>query len=108
MLRFGLGTEESNQRAQNALNEFWRFSGELFYTDETEQWAVKEGIAADVNLFKDKWTKTITALFEEANLKLPENAFMQTGGKNGLHTEHLGYILAEMQSLARALPNDKW
>ena len=108
VLRFGLGTEDSNQRAQQALNELWRFSGELFYTDETDQWAVKEGIGADVNMFKDKWTKTITSLFAEANLKLPENTFMQTGGKNGIHTEHLGYILAEMQSLARALPNDKW
>lgn len=108
VLRFGLGTEDSNQRAQQALNELWRFSGELFFTDETDQWAIKEGIGTNVNAFKDKWTKTITSLFSEANLKLPENTFMQSGGKNGIHTEHLGYILAEMQSLARALPNDKW
>ncbi len=108
VLRFGLGTEESNQRAQTALNELWRFSGELFYTDDTEAWALAQGIATDVNLFKDKWTKTITSLFEEANLQLPENAFMQSGGKNGLHTEHLGYLLAEMQSLASAMPNAKW
>ena len=108
VLRFGLGTEESNQRAQTALNELWRFSGELFYTDETEQWAIEQGIAIDINSFKDKWTNTITNLFAEANLILPENAFMQSGGKNGLHTEHLGYILAEMQSLARAFPTQKW
>ena len=108
VLRFGLGTEESNQRAQTALNELWRFSGELFYTDETEQECIKQGIAVDVNLFKDNWTKTITTLFTEANLKLPENTFMQTGGKNGIHTEHLGYLLAEMQSLARSMPNAKW
>ena len=107
VLRFGLGTEESNQRAQTALNELWRFSGELFYKDETDQWAINESIGTDVNLFKDKWTITLTSLFNEANLKLPDGVFMQTGGKNGVHTEHLGHILAEMQSLARALPNDK-
>ncbi len=108
VLRFGLGTEESNLRTQKALTELWRFSGELFFTDDTDVWAVKQGIGVDVNLFKDKWTNTINALFTEANLKLPETTFMQTGGKNGLHTEYLGYLLSEMQSLARALPNDKW
>lgn len=106
--RFGLGTEESNQRAQAALNELWRFSGELFYTDETEQFAIENGIGVNVESLKDKWLKTLTVLFEEANLKLPADAFMQFGGKNGLHTEHMGYLLAEMQSLARAHEGAKW
>lgn len=106
--RFGLGTEESNERAQAALNELWRFSGELFFTDETEKFAEENGIGVNINALKDKWTKTITTLFEEANLKIPADAFMQDGGKNGLHTEHLGYLLAEMQSLAKAHPEAKW
>jgi ring-1,2-phenylacetyl-CoA epoxidase subunit PaaC len=106
--RFGLGTEDSHHRAQTALNEFWRFSGELFDVDETDTWAVENKIGVNVNLFKEKWSNTIKQLFEGADLKIPENAFMQTGGKNGIHTEHLWYLLAEMQSLARAHAGAKW
>lgn len=108
ILRFGLGTDESNLKAQNAINELWRFSDDLFYSDEVEEWAVKQKIAVDANSFKAKWQKEIITLFQEANLGIPKDTFMQTGGKIGLHTEHMGYILAEMQSLARSMPDAKW
>ncbi|MCE3228853.1 MAG: paaI [Bacteroidetes bacterium] len=106
--RFGNGTEESKTRAQNALNELWRFSGEFFETDEAEQLLLKEGISVDVKAFKEKWEKEMVALFEKAGLTLPENTFMQTGGRKGIHTEHLAYLLAEMQALPRMYPDAKW
>lgn len=106
--RFGLGTEESNQRAQNAINELWRFTGELFEVDETENWVIDQNIGVNPNNFYQNWKQTITQLFNSANLNIPENTFMQTGGKNGIHTEHLGYILAEMQSLPRTHKGASW
>lgn len=106
--RFGLGTEESNYRAQNALNELWRFTGELTETDETDEWAVKNEIGFSVEKFKASWQSQLKNLFNESNLIIPENTFMQTGGKNGIHTEHLGYILAEMQTLPKAHTGATW
>jgi len=106
--RFGNGTEESRERAQNALNDLWRFTGEFFEADETDAMLIKEGIAVDVKPLQSKWEKEIKALFEKANLSIPENTFMQTGGRKGIHTEHLGYLLAEMQALPRMYPNAKW
>jgi phenylacetate-CoA oxygenase PaaI subunit len=106
--RFGLGTEESNQRTQNALNELWRFTGELCETDETDEWAIKNGIGCSVENFKASWQTQLKNLFIESNLTIPENTFMQTGGKNGIHTEHLGYILAEMQTLPKAHVGATW
>lgn len=106
--RFGNGTEESKIRAQNALNELWRFSGEFFEMEEQDDLLVKEGIAVDVKPFQQKWEEEMKALFEKANLVIPENTFMQTGGRKGIHTEHLAYLLAEMQALSRMHPDAKW
>jgi ring-1,2-phenylacetyl-CoA epoxidase subunit PaaC len=106
--RFGLGTEESHARAQAALTELWRFSGEFFETTAEEDSLVKEGIAVDINALFPKWEKEIKALFVESNLQIPENAFMQTGGRKGVHTEHLAFLLAEMQALPRMYPDAKW
>lgn len=106
--RFGNGTEESRTRAQNALNELWRFTGEFFEVDDADAILVKDGIAADVTSFHSKWENELKALFEKANLAIPETAFMQTGGRKGLHSEHLAYLLAEMQALPRMYPDAKW
>lgn len=106
--RFGNGTEESHARAQQALNELWRFSDELFEMNEIDALLVKEGIAVDLSSLKAEWTKKVTALFDKAGLKLPEATFMQHGSRKGVHTEHLGYILAEMQYLPRMYPTAKW
>ena len=103
VVRLGDGTEESHQRMIKAIDELWRYTGELFIAVDYE---VAAGF--DISLLKDDWLKKITAVFEEATLPVPEKVFMQTGGKSGVHTEHLGFILAEMQYLQRAYPNAEW
>ena len=107
-IRFGDGTEESHNKIQDALNELWRFTGELFEQDEVEEALIKQGIAVDTKALKATWEKQIDEVFAKATLKKPENAFMQTGGRKGIHTEHLGYLLSEMQTLPRMLPDAKW
>ncbi|MGZ3920129.1 MAG: 1,2-phenylacetyl-CoA epoxidase subunit PaaC [Bacteroidia bacterium] len=106
--RFGNGTEESRTRAQAALDELWRFTGEFFEVDEADTILVKEGIAVDVKIFQGKWENEMKALYEKANLTIPGTVFMQTGGRKGIHTEHLAYLLAEMQALPRMYPDAKW
>ena len=108
VIRFGDGTEESHTKIQTALNELWRFTGELFEQDDVETALVKQGIAVDVKAFQAKWEKQLDELFAKANLKKPETVFMQSGGRKGIHTEHLGYLLSEMQTLPRMLPDAKW
>lgn len=108
VLRLGDGTEESHQRIQKALDDLWAFTGELFEMDETDQLLIKEGIAVDLASIKQQWQKQVTEVFTEATLTPPADTFMQTGSRKGLHTEHLGYILTEMQFLPRAYPDAKW
>ena len=106
--RFGNGTEESLARTQKTLSELWRFTDELFEMNEVDEVLLKEEIAVDLKALKPIWKKQVDAIFEKANLKLPETVFMQTGSRNAKHTEHLGYILAEMQYLPRVHPAAKW
>lgn len=106
--RFGNGTEESHTRLQNGLNEIWPYTGELFEMTNVDETLIKEGIAVDLNILKPNWEKEINQLLIKANLVLPENTYMQTGSRKGLHTEHLSYILAEMQSIPRMHPTAKW
>jgi ring-1,2-phenylacetyl-CoA epoxidase subunit PaaC len=106
--RFGNGTEESHSRLQNGLNQIWPFSGELFEMNQVDEVLISEGIAVDLNKIKPIWEKEIHQLISQANLILPQEVFMQTGGRNGIHTEHLSYILAEMQSVPRMHPDAKW
>lgn len=106
--RFGDGTEESNQRAQQAINELWQFTNELFEMDEVDTILLKEGISVDLNLVKQKWENHITDVIKKSTLKIPENVFMQTGSRKGIHTEHLAYILLEMQAIPRMYPDAKW
>jgi ring-1,2-phenylacetyl-CoA epoxidase subunit PaaC len=106
--RFGMGTEESAKRIQFALNELWRFTGEFFETDEADEMIIKAGIGPDIKTLQAKWETEVKALLEKSNLKFPENTFMQTGGRKGIHTEQLAYLLNEMQSLPRMYPDAKW
>lgn len=106
--RFGNGTEESLSRLQNGLNEIWPYVGELFEMNEVDATLIKEGIAVDLNVLKPLWEKEINQLFIKANLVLPESTYSQTGSRKGLHSEHLSYILAEMQSIPRMHPEAKW
>jgi ring-1,2-phenylacetyl-CoA epoxidase subunit PaaC len=106
--RFGDGTEESHNKVQLALNELWQYTNELFEMNEVDEILIQEGIAVDLNLVKSKWEKHILELVEKSTLTIPENVFMQTGSRKGLHTEHLAFILAEMQALPRMYPDAKW
>lgn len=103
IIRLGDGTTESHQRMLNAIDELWRYTGELFIAADYETAA-----GFDIATLKDEWMKKITAVFEEATLPVPEKTFMQTGGKTGTHTEHLGYILTELQYLQRTYPGAEW
>jgi ring-1,2-phenylacetyl-CoA epoxidase subunit PaaC len=103
VIRLGDGTEESHNRMLHAINEVWRFSGELF---ESADYETEMGI--DLAAIKQTWNEKVTAVFDEAKLPFPENALMQSGGKKGVHTEQLGYILTELQYLQRTYPGAKW
>ncbi|HRJ39239.1 MAG TPA: phenylacetate-CoA oxygenase subunit PaaC [Flavobacteriales bacterium] len=108
MLRLGDGTEESHNRVQKSLNDIWMYTGELFEMNEVDAILIKAGIAADLNAIKQKWSSKIEEVLSQATLKRPQDAFMQTGSRKGIHTEYLGFILAEMQYLPRAYPTAKW
>ena len=100
IIRLGDGTEESNQRIKNALADLWNFTGEMFVTASYEE--------IDVALLKEDWLNKVQSVFEEATLELPKSTWAQSGGKQGKHTEYLGYLLAEMQYLQRTYPNATW
>ena len=106
--RFGNGTEESFNRLQNGLTEIWPYTGELFEMTNVDESLIKEGIAVDLNSLKPVWEKEISDLIKKANLTIPESTYFQTGSRKGLHSEHLSYILAEMQSIPRMHPTAKW
>jgi ring-1,2-phenylacetyl-CoA epoxidase subunit PaaC len=108
VVRLGDGTDESHGRAQDALDALWRYTGELFLTDELEQALVAEKLAADSSMLEGPWTQDVTELLKRATLRLPAAPYMQRGGRKGEHTEHLGVMLAEMQVLPRTHPGAKW
>lgn len=109
VIRLGDGTDESKTRMLHAIEETWNFTGELFIPADYEKTAAAEGYGVDLQKIYPDWIKKINAVFEEAGLPLaPEKIWMQTGGKEGRHTEHLGFILAEMQFLQRAYPGAEW
>lgn len=109
MLRLGDGTEESHSRTQTAVDDLWIFTDDLFQMNEADELLIKEGIAVDLKVIKEKWKTHVEDILKKATLTFPQiNNFMRTGSREGKHTEHLGYILAEMQFLPRAYPDAKW
>ncbi|MBL7763752.1 MAG: phenylacetate-CoA oxygenase subunit PaaC [Chitinophagaceae bacterium] len=108
VIRLGDGTDESHQRMLNAINVLWPYTGELFQPALYEATALNNSIGVDLNLINPKWEEKVKEIFTEATLPLPGKTFYQAGGKEGKHTEHLGYILAEMQYMQRAYPNSEW
>jgi ring-1,2-phenylacetyl-CoA epoxidase subunit PaaC len=103
VIRLGDGTEESHGRMLKAVDELWRYTGEMFIPADYE----KE-MGVDMAPVKESWMKKVRSVFEEATLTVPEKVFMQNGGKDGKHTEHLGYILTELQYLQRTYPGAEW
>lgn len=108
IVRLGDGTTESHQKIQQAFNDLWMFTGDLFVMNEVDELLIKEGIATDLKAVKKAWDTTINEVLERATLQRPEDGFMQKGRLNGLHAECLGHLLAEMQFLPRAYPNATW
>ncbi len=107
-IRLGDGTEESKQRMQKAINDHWMYTGELFEMDEVENLLLKDGIAADHVILKTQWQNKIQTVLTEATLSIPEDGYMHSGSRKGIHTENLGHLLSEMQYLQRAYPDAKW
>lgn len=113
VIRLGDGTPESHNRLENALEELWAFTGELFTPAGYELEAVKAGFGVDVSTLKAAWEQKVNEIFAEATLPDAaaggrEGVWMQTGGKEGIHTEQLGFILAELQYMQRAYPGAEW
>ncbi len=108
LIRLGDGTEESNAKVQESLEQIWQFTAELFEMDEIDTELLNLGIAVDNKALKTQWDKIVNSTLKKAKLKRPEDGYMATGGKKGMHTEYLGFLLAEMQFLQRAYPNAKW
>ncbi len=108
VIRLGDGTGESKQRMLDALENTWSFTGEMFEACDYETEAALAGIGVDLIKVRNEWDEKIASVLFEATLPIHEDVWMQTGGKKGIHTEHLGFILAEMQFLQRAYPGAEW
>jgi ring-1,2-phenylacetyl-CoA epoxidase subunit PaaC len=93
---------------ENAANDLWMFTGEMFEMSEAEKAMVQDSVGIDLGDLKAEWMERVKSVFEEATLALPTGTWMQHGGKDGNHSEHLGYILAELQFVQRAYPGMKW
>lgn len=108
MIRLGDGTAESHEKMQEAVNDLWVYTGELCKPDELDREMLEAGIGVDLEKIEPLWAKKVDEILERATLTKPENNWMQRGGKTGTHTEHLGFILAEMQQLQRTYPGATW
>jgi len=106
--RLGDGTDESHTRIQNAINDLWTFTDELFHQADADKAIVSEGIGADVTKLKDAYYTQITQILEEATVQIPDIKYFQKGGKQGIHSEHMGYLLADLQYMQRTFPNMTW
>jgi ring-1,2-phenylacetyl-CoA epoxidase subunit PaaC len=108
MIRLGDGTEESHQRIQRSVDGLWRFTGELFEADSIERELSDEGVAVDSGTLRTAWEGTVTRVLAEAKLERPDDPYQATGGRRGVHGEHLGHLLAEMQWMQRTYPDLTW
>ena len=108
LIRLGDGTAESNEKVQESLEQIWQFTDELFEMDSIDTEILNTGIGVDNTALKPQWNEIVNTTLKKAKLNRPEDAYMATGGKKGLHTEYLGFILSEMQYLQRAYPDAKW
>ena len=108
LIRLGDGTKESNEKTQEALDDIWQFTNELFEMDEIDKKLLTNGIGVNNTKLKNQWDEIVNNTLAEAKLTRPEDGYMATGGKKGMHTEYLGSLLAEMQFLQRAYPDAKW
>lgn len=108
MLRLGDGTELSHLRLQEAVNQLWKFTDELFYQDEIDKEMIEAGIGVDLSSLKNEWLKIVDEVFAEATIEKPTTKWTFKGGRDGVHSEHMGYLLTEMQFMQRAYPGMEW
>ncbi len=106
--RLGDGTNESKLKIQNAVNTLWTYTDELFHQTEADKAMVTEHIGVDVTQLKKAYYQKVTSLLTEAALEVPKLKWFQKGGKSGIHTEHLGYLLSDLQYMQRTYPNMEW
>lgn len=108
MVRLGKGTEESHQRLQDAVNDIWMYTDDMFESDENTDLLVEQGMAANLNKVRSNWLKDVTEQLKEATIDIPTDTWMMKGSLQGKHSEHLGFLLAEMQTIPRTFPNSEW
>jgi ring-1,2-phenylacetyl-CoA epoxidase subunit PaaC len=108
IVRLGDGTAESHARAQAAIDDLWAFTGEMFAVDDSERGLIEAGVAVDPAGLRSRWLKTVSDVISEATLVVPGNDWMQQGGRSGRHSEHLGHLLSELQSMQRTFPGVTW
>ena len=107
-MRLGDGTEESHQRMQDAFDQIWGYTAEIFEQDELEKRLVEKGIAASTEQLKPRWESKMSEILKQATLDMPESTWTVRGGREGVHTEHLGHLLTELQYLQRSYPDQQW
>jgi ring-1,2-phenylacetyl-CoA epoxidase subunit PaaC len=108
VITLGDGSDESHARAQRAVDDLWRYTGELFMADAVDRDAAAGGLGVDPSTLAEPWRAQIEEVLRRATLNVPSAAYMQRGGREGRHTEHLGHMLAEMQIVARSHPEAAW
>ncbi len=108
ILRLGDGTPESHERIQKAINDLWAYTDELFLDTPAEAQMASLGVGVAVSTLRQAWLQNVAALLEKATLQMPEQTYFQKGGKQGIHSEHMGYLLADMQYMQRTFPNMTW
>jgi ring-1,2-phenylacetyl-CoA epoxidase subunit PaaC len=108
VVTLGGGTDESRARSQRALDELWRYTGELFAADDVDRAVAASGEGVAPSTLEAKWKEQVLAVIDRAGLRVPDAGYMQHGGREGRHTEHLGHMLSEMQILARSHPGASW
>ena len=108
LIRLGDGTEMSHERVQRSLDDVWRYTGEMFVADEIDASIQEQFDGPDLLEIQKLWRRDVEKTVAEATLRLPDDQWMASGGKQGQHSEHLGFLLSEMQYLQRSFPGATW
>lgn len=108
VLRLGGGTPESHERMQRAIEDLWTFTDEMFHMTEADTEIAGKGIGVDATKLRETWLQSVRGVLEKATLTVPDQPYFQKGGKNGIHSEHMGYLLADLQYMQRTFPNMSW
>lgn len=106
--RLGDGTQLSHERMQSGINTLWQFTNEMFVSDDLDKRMLEAGIGVNLELVEQRWIETVSSTLNEATLEIPEETLLMANGRQGIHSEHMGYLLAEMQILPRSMPGCEW